>query len=271
MKHLKLLLPLLVLAASTAHATPYTFRAPARGVRPYIAPADLGTFHFTGALQNYTVPTSGTYTIEATGARGGDSAYSGYPGGNGAKITCSVFLAQGTVLKILVGEHPVATGYAGGGGGGSFVTSSTNSALCVGGGGSGASGFGDIPGKGSTALNGTGQGGTGGDTYGSPGGGGMTTDGGGGGFASGGSSFVNGGAGGVNTRANSGTGGFGGGGGGSSGNGGGGGGGGYSGGKGVAGNSLATGDAGTSYSAGTMVSLVPSVNAGHGLVRITAQ
>ena len=88
-------------------------------------PSDAG-------IQNWTVPTTGTYTIEAWGAQGGRSNE-----GYGARMRGDFTLTSGTVLKIIVGQeggdHSVSTS----GGGGTFVAKSDNTPLIVAGGGGG--------------------------------------------------------------------------------------------------------------------------------------
>lgn len=59
------------------------------------------TFSFTGGLQSYTVPTSGTYTITTFGAQGGSGIGGG--GGLGGKTGGAFSLTQGQILSILVG------------------------------------------------------------------------------------------------------------------------------------------------------------------------
>ena len=71
------------------------------------------------------MPSSGTYTIEAWGADGGngDIAYSyDTKGGDGRKLKANFSLAQGSELNILVGQRGEDASnnccHAGGGGGG---------------------------------------------------------------------------------------------------------------------------------------------------------
>jgi len=97
--------------------------------------------------QMFTVPRSGLYKIKVTGASGGDSTenvniHQGY----GAVVTCNVFLEEGTLLAIVVGqEGELARGTsnrAGGGGGGSYVCIDNNGSfvpLVIAGGGNGCS------------------------------------------------------------------------------------------------------------------------------------
>jgi hypothetical protein len=94
-------------------------------------------FYFTGNIVEFTVPISGTYKIEAWGARGG--------GGNnigplGAYSKSFVLLNKDEKIKILVGEkgYPGCDSgnciYCGGGGGGTFIAKD-RTPLCVAGGG----------------------------------------------------------------------------------------------------------------------------------------
>jgi hypothetical protein len=98
-------------------------------------------FLYSGRIVNFTVPTSGTYKIEAWGARGGSQ--SSTTGPLGAYSKSYVLLNKDETIQILVGEkgysgrsnHP----NCGGGGGGTFIAKG-NSPLCVAGGG-GAFGY----------------------------------------------------------------------------------------------------------------------------------
>jgi hypothetical protein len=229
-------------------------------------------------VQNFTIPTTGPYRIDARGGQG-----YGTFGGRGAVIAGDFTLTAGTVLKILVGQQagaPIGSLNQFGGGGGSFVTFTNNVPLVVAGGGGGswagtfqANSDGTVSTSGNAGLNGAAANGAGGTNGGggatassADGGAGITGDGGGG---AGGLSFVNGGAGG----ANRGHGGFGGGGGTSSwDNYRSGGGGGYSGG----GASAAAGQTGNpqgggggSFNGGTNQSNTSGLNLGQGRVIIT--
>ena len=73
----------------------------------------------TQGIQEWTVPSSGTYQIEAYGAEGGTSINSSYDPGKGAKIKGIVSLAIGQKLNVLVGQQGQNANYTGGGGGGS--------------------------------------------------------------------------------------------------------------------------------------------------------
>jgi hypothetical protein len=249
----------------------------------------------TQGFQEWTVPYTGTYSIQAFGAQGGNAAYSG---GKGASISGEFKLESGDVLKIVVGQKGVISsnsstrGYAAGGGGGTYVVQSpytSNSSILViaGGGGGGGSGplgnstdqnglDGSISTNGNNGLgpNGStggvnGNGGSAGSNSGSSSGAGFI-----GnspsfiGWADGAISFVNGAYGSLNNQTNRSDGGFGGGGGAGYG---GGGGGGYSGGG--AGHYNATydygGGGGGSYNSGTNQNNIAGFNIGHGKVVIT--
>ena len=181
-----------------------------------------GEVTVSSGIQTWTVPSSGTYTIEVWGADGGngDDNY-GYEslGGNGRKLKANFSLVQGAVLKILVGQRG---GYAssssnstnaGGGGGGTFLTYSDNTPIIVASGGNGGSwGYWNVDGPDGLFSN---AGNTnGGSRYGRGGSGaGLTGDGDNYYSSDQGISFTNGGTGGTKSRSTSGDGGFGGGGG----------------------------------------------------------
>lgn len=187
------------------YVTPYTIPNP-----DYI-PANPGTnttFNYTGNVQTFTAPATGTYTLELWGAQGsnGGGGYGGYSKG-------TINLTSGEMLYIYVGG---SNGWNGGGyghgrssdvgGGGTDIrkggqTFSHRIIVAGGGGGNGPAAGG--------AGGGT-NGGTGGDRCGSPGGGGTQTSGGSGGSRSGGSGSF--GQGGSNTSGSSSGGGGGGGG-----------------------------------------------------------
>ena len=90
----------------------------------------------TQGIQEWTVPATGTYRIEAWGAKGG-----GGNGGKGAKITGNVALSAGSVVRVLVGQRGEVTtqgsAYGAGGGGGTFVYLSHNQPLIIAAGGGG--------------------------------------------------------------------------------------------------------------------------------------
>ena len=87
-------------------------------------------------VQTFTIPTGGSYRIEAWGASGGNSLYTG----KGAKVIHHVTIPAGTVLKIVVGQMGslYATSNSDGGGGGSFVGPLTGGLYVAAGGGGGS-------------------------------------------------------------------------------------------------------------------------------------
>jgi hypothetical protein len=97
-------------------------------------------FHYTGAIIEFAVPTSGTYKIEAWGAMGGGGTT--LMGPKGAYSKSFVLLNKDERIKILVGEkgYPGYNSgnsiYCGGGGGGTFIAKD-RTPLCVAGGGGG--------------------------------------------------------------------------------------------------------------------------------------
>lgn len=249
-------------------------------------------FTVTNGIQNWTVPTTGYYYIDAYGAGG----YGAYAGG-GARIADTFLLTEGEVIKILVGQIGETSTFvsANSGAGGTFVVrtpyNTNGSILVIAGGGAGSeSGSsqhaeahasittsgnnGYATGGGAPSATTSGSGGTGGN-----GGGTAASEnagGGGGGFFTdgtrntnwdnnGGVAFVTGGAGatGGTTYANSNDGGFGGGGAaaGKGTGGGAGGGGGYSGGGGGDNIGNGSGGGGGSYFAnGRNTNRITTVN-----------
>ena len=244
-------------------------------------------------IQIWTVPVTGSYVIEASGASGanGTEVDSVPPspwkrGGLGAKITGTFQVKQGTQLKILVGQEGGTTtaffSRPGGGGGGSFVTLLDDTPLIVaGGGGGGGAGYNFTDGDpGRATRNGTQCGGTQGSggkvcnantgkidrKLVAGGGSGIRGDGYtglGGPFAEAALSFINGGTGGKSDLAN---GGFG---GGSFAVTSGGGGGGYSGGGVLSNKKKGTAGGGGSYNVGENQHNVAGANNGDGKVVIT--
>jgi prepilin-type N-terminal cleavage/methylation domain-containing protein len=101
----------------------------------------------TGTIQTWTVPATGTYTIEAWGAQGGiPLGVSDSNRGLGAKMQGDFALTSGQVIKIVVGQGGTQntsgnTANGGGaGGGGSFVwiNGQTTPLIVAGGGGGGS-------------------------------------------------------------------------------------------------------------------------------------
>lgn len=85
------------------------------------------TFNYTGGVQTFTAPFSGTYKLEVYGAQGGSTQQAG---GLGGYSYGTVELTQGTTLYIVVGgkgskktgNGSVAGGYNGGGSGGGYTS-----------------------------------------------------------------------------------------------------------------------------------------------------
>jgi len=82
-----------------------------------------GDVTVSSGIQTWTVPSSGTYTIEVWGVDGGNGDdYWTYQslGGNGRKLKANFSLVQDAVLKILVGQRGgnITASYQNAGGGG---------------------------------------------------------------------------------------------------------------------------------------------------------
>jgi len=98
-------------------------------------------------IQEWKVPATGSYTIKAVGAKGGN-ALDGNTGGKGIDISTTTILNKGEIIKILVGQkgadeilkpladHPFNSPI--GGGGGTFVIRDKQTPIIVAGGGGGA-------------------------------------------------------------------------------------------------------------------------------------
>ena len=122
------------------------------------AHATLFDFTYSGSLVDFTVPTTDTYQILASGAQGGSGGCSLFcgpadvgAGGRGAEIGGIMTLTVGEVLQIAVGGMGgLSEGFGGGGGGGSFVVGPGNTPLVIAGGGGGGGAFtlGGLPGGG---------------------------------------------------------------------------------------------------------------------------
>ena len=100
-------------------------------------------FQVIDGIQQWTVPATGSYEIEAFGARGGS-----YSGGKGARVKGTFDLVKGQEMRILVGQLGGRAGgssggvslFAGSGGGATFVVIGESTPLLVAaGGGGGAS------------------------------------------------------------------------------------------------------------------------------------
>ncbi len=91
-------------------------------------------------IQEWRVPVTGNYNIQAFGAKGGDTSSLG-TGGLGASVSINVKLTKSDIIKIVVGQKGTSTpNNSGGGGGGTFVFQDNNPIIIAGGGG-GAGGY----------------------------------------------------------------------------------------------------------------------------------
>jgi hypothetical protein len=242
----------------------------------------------TQGVQEWVVPASGIYFIEAKGAQGGHSVYNG---GLGSVMSGEFALNAGQVLKVVVGQQGgVESGNinrSGGGGGGSFVYTGATLYIAAGG-GAGKTGYTSGTYNFPTAdANSTTNGNAGsGWSQGSGGAGGVSGNGGSGSsWGAGGAGWLSNGIGATNyvesmhgksassnwiggtPPSGGGLGGFGGGAAGGVAYGGGGGGGGYSGGG--AGDDPGSGGGAGSFNSGNNQINVAGVNTGHGQVVIT--
>ncbi|XP_022794480.1 loricrin-like isoform X2 [Stylophora pistillata] len=250
-----------------------------------------GQVALSSGIQQWTVPHTGEYRIEATGASGGygeDSIIKN--GGRGARMIGNFHLIKDEIISVLVGQKGKTgniNNQTAGGGGGTFVVRGSNTSLIIAGGGGGIKAMSEqhpgcdasISTTGNSGnnlpLESGGENGHGGHTNGGDSGGG------GGGFyangqdstcgkqycgekGKGGSGYLQEGEGGQYGS------GFGGGGGFRSGNRGPGGGGGYSGGSGGANENISCGGGGGSFNGGTNQCNECCYNSvGHGRVHIT--
>ena len=95
-------------------------------------------------VQEWQVPVTARFNVEACGASGGDGFWQkGARGGRGAKVRGILRLEKGDKLRIVVGQRGLTegTGKHGSGGGGTFVfrpTNRTGLILAAGGGGGGS-------------------------------------------------------------------------------------------------------------------------------------
>ncbi|XP_078699889.1 E3 ubiquitin-protein ligase TRIM45-like [Branchiostoma floridae x Branchiostoma belcheri] len=126
------------------------------GASGRLGPTTLGT-HYRGqdhehlvtlhdGIQHFTVPGTGTYSIEAAGAAAGWGVYNPKSArGRGAVLRGTFNLKQGETLKILVGQEGAEnrSNWCVGGGGGTFVTRGDNTPLIIAGVGEGEGEGGD--------------------------------------------------------------------------------------------------------------------------------
>jgi hypothetical protein len=107
-------------------------------VVPYSGTSTLNyvEFNYTGAITNWTVPSTASYMVEVYGARAGDRTNRGGDG-PGAYLKSIQAFTAGDVKKLLVGMRGVSSGEYGSGGGGTFMSTSANAPILVAGGGGG--------------------------------------------------------------------------------------------------------------------------------------
>ena len=121
------------------------------GASGRLGPTSLGSYYsgrhhdgqvtLVSGIQQWTVPYTGDYRIEAIGAAGGYDIYSsrGQYQGRGARMKGTFRLLKGETIHILVGqEGGINTqSQSSGGGGGTFVVRGSNMPLIIAGGGGG--------------------------------------------------------------------------------------------------------------------------------------
>ena len=98
-----------------------------------------GQVTLSSGIQQWTVPVTGDYRIEAIGASAGyELSNTQYPG-RGAKMIGTFSLSKGEIIKILVGQEGGnnTNSKTSGGGGGTFVVRGSNTPLIIAGGGGG--------------------------------------------------------------------------------------------------------------------------------------
>ena len=115
---------------------------PSASDSPYAGQDHYRQVTITNGIQQWTVPYTGYYRIEAIGATGGcDYWYSKMfsCGGTGAKLIGEFRLNMSEVIQVLVGQEGGSNINArgSGGGGGTFVVSGNSTPLIIAGGGGG--------------------------------------------------------------------------------------------------------------------------------------
>ena len=100
-----------------------------------------GQVTLVSGIQQWTVPKTGDYRIEAIGAAGGYGLRSnnGQYRGRGARLRGNFRLSRGETIQILVGQEGSINvrGQSCGGGGGTFVVTGRSTPLIIAGGGGG--------------------------------------------------------------------------------------------------------------------------------------
>ena len=121
------------------------------GASGRLGPTSLGSYYsgqvhdgqvtLVSGIQQWTVPKTGDYRIEAIGAAGGYGLRSnnGQYRGRGARLRGIFRLSKGETMQILVGQEGSINlnGDSCGGGGGTFVVRGSNTPLIIAGGGGG--------------------------------------------------------------------------------------------------------------------------------------
>ena len=114
---------------------------PTSVVRPYTGQDHEGQVTLSSGIQQWTVPYTGQYRIEAVGAAGGyrinhDDIQNR---GRGARMVGTFNLSKDELIQILVGQEGGGRNnhWSSGGGGGTFVVRGNNVSLIVAGGGGG--------------------------------------------------------------------------------------------------------------------------------------
>lgn len=103
-----------------------------RAPTPAVAIGSTLSFSYTGSVQTYTIPKSGTYRIDLRGSQGGSLGSN--VGGKGGLSRGDIYLSAGTVLYIYVGEKGIGRNAATFNGGGLGVLSGTGNGAMSGGG-----------------------------------------------------------------------------------------------------------------------------------------
>ncbi len=100
-----------------------------------------GQVTLSRGIQQWTVPYTGDYQIEAIGAAGGCDTHSknGLYRGRGARMIGTFGLSKREIIQILVGQEGGINSidWSSGGGGGTFVVRGSNTPLIIAGGGGG--------------------------------------------------------------------------------------------------------------------------------------
>ena len=100
-----------------------------------------GQVTLSSGIQQWTVPHTGEYRIQAVGAAGGYDIWnhSTEYRGRGARMIGTFSLCKGEIIQILVGQEGAinTVRYGSGGGGGTFVVRGSNTPLIIAGGGGG--------------------------------------------------------------------------------------------------------------------------------------